>query len=428
MPSHLLVERALALVPETEEFLALTDAIIGTSIPDRANWWAGSTAYATIGKRIVDPARLAESIPAIVQKAQRRLEELFQLIVQAIQQQQNGDLAGAAESLIRAGEMEEGDRRLDKAEALYTLALEIAQNLRDKAPQILALRRLARVARSAVRLDEAWTRYEQSYQLSLDQMDVAGQVVACQGLGNVCIDRGKRDLSRSWFERGLELAHGLTDPTLTWPFYTSLSALALQEGNLREAESLLPKAWEQITEAGDSNAVLIWYNNKGLLLLEHGDASGAEQVFRDGLERADSPFWEVILRRNLGQSLIPQERLFEAEEEARKAEEVAILHRLIPYLVDAYELLGTIARYRCDEEGFVFFEQALRVCRERGLPQVKEASVYYEYGLLYQSCGRPVEARAYLEQARDIYSDLGLAPELERVNKALETMETQTAA
>lgn len=420
MPSHLLVERALALVPEGEDFLALTDAVIGTSAPDRENLWAGSTAYATIGKRVVDPERLAEAIPAMVQDAQRRLEALFTLIVQAIRQQRSGDPGGAAETLIRAGEAEERERRLDKAEGFYSLALEIAKDLREKAPHVLALRRLARVARSGARLDEAWTRYEQSYQLSVDQMDVAGQVIACQGLGNVCVDRGQRDRARAWFERGLELARGVTDPSLTWPFHTNLSAMAMQDGNLAEAEALLATAREEVTEAGDPGAVLIWYNNRGLLLLEHGDPAGAEKVFREALERTTDPFWQVILRRNLGQSLIPQERLFEAEEEARRAEELAIVHRLIPYLVDVYELLGTIARHRRDEEGFVFFEQALRICRERGLPQVRAASVHHEYGLLYGSCGRPAEARAYLERARDIYLELGLTPELRRVREELE--------
>ncbi|HEU0077354.1 MAG TPA: hypothetical protein VFQ76_06870, partial [Longimicrobiaceae bacterium] len=58
MPSHLLVERALALIPDSEEFLPLSDAVIGTSRVDTDKVWARSGAYATVGKRVVDAAGL----------------------------------------------------------------------------------------------------------------------------------------------------------------------------------------------------------------------------------------------------------------------------------------------------------------------------------------------------------------------------------
>jgi hypothetical protein len=48
-PPHLLVERALALVPDSEEFLPLSDALIGSSRVDREKVWARSGAYATLG-------------------------------------------------------------------------------------------------------------------------------------------------------------------------------------------------------------------------------------------------------------------------------------------------------------------------------------------------------------------------------------------
>lgn len=428
MPVNLLVERALAVVPDSEEFLPLSDAVIGSSHIDYDKLWARSSAYATLGKRIVDPGKLAQLIPGLVEKAQERLRDLFTLIVEAIEQQQRGDLATAAATLIRAGEIEEAHRSLEKAEKIYAHALEIARDLRDKEPQILALRRLGRVARAAGRLQEAWQWYEQSYHLSIDQMDVPGQVVACQGLGNLCDDRGQRDRSRAWYERGLTLARGLEDPMLVWPFYTNLSVLARRIGKLDEAESLLARAQEAIEAAESEIGMLFWYNGKGLLLLERNDLTGAEQVYRDGLGRFTDPFWELTLRVNLGQALLAQGRLFEAEEEARKAEEIGVLNRLIMDLVDVYNLLGKIAAARCDEEGFIFYEQALQVCHERGLPQIKEAAIYHGYGLLHKACGRSREAIAYLEQARDIYSALGLPPELGRVEADLAALHTSSAA
>lgn len=426
-PPHLLVERALALVPDGEEFVALSDALIGSSRLDRDKVWARSGAYATLGKRVVDADRLAEAIPALVARAQERLQTMFGLILEAVRHQQAGSAAEAARTLIRAGELEEGERRLEKAEKIYQLALDISRDLKEKEPHVLALRRLGRVTRAGGRLEEAWGWYEQSLHLAVDQLDAAGEAVACQGLGNLCDDRGTREDARAWYERGLEAALTLDDPSLDWPFYANLAVLALLEGDLAESERFLERARERTHATGADDALLFWRNNRGLLLMETGDHAGAEAVFREALSGGADPHWEMTVRVNLGNALIPQGRLFEAEEEARRAEEIAILHRFIPDLVDVYVLLGDVARSRCDEEGFVFYEQALSVCHERALPRKTEAAILHGYGLLHAACGRPAEARAYLEAARDTYQALGFAPELARVAADLARLEPAPA-
>ncbi|HST62466.1 MAG TPA: hypothetical protein VLK84_27425 [Longimicrobium sp.] len=426
IPPHLLVERALALVPDYEEFLPLSDAVIGASRVDLEKVWARSGAYATVGKRVVDPARVDELMRQLLEKSQQRLRDLFDLVLGAIREQQAGNASTAAEMLVRAGEMEEGERRLDKADRIYRMALGISQDLRDKAAHILALRRLGRTARTAGHLDEAWSWYEQSWQLAVDAMDLEGQVIACQGLGNVCDDRGERDAARTWWERGLEMAAGLDQPALEWPLFINLSVLTMLEGDLAEAERLLGRARERMERTGWAGARMFWMNNRGLLQMEHGDAAAAEAVFREALAEPEAQgHWELTLRVNLGEALLRQDRLLEAADEARRAEEVAIVHRLVPDLVDVYNLLGAIARGRCDEEGFVFYEQGLRVCQERGLPRKTEAAVLHGYGQLHCACGRPEEGRGYLDAARDVYRALGFAPELARVENDVARLEPE---
>ena len=424
VPPHLLVERALALVPDYEDFLPLSDALIGASRVDSDKLWARSGAYATVGKRVVDPARVEEMVRVRLDRSHQRLRELFDLVLGAIREQQAGNPATAAEMLVRAGEMEEAARRLDKADRIYRMALGISQDLREKDPHIVALRRLGRTARTAGHLDEAWSWYEQSWQLAVDALDVEGQVIACQGLGNVCDDRGERDRARLWWERGLEMATGLDQPALEWPLYINLSVLAMLEGDLAEAERLLERARERMERTGTPGARMFWMNNRGLLQLEHGDLAAAEAVFREALDEAEG-HWELTMRVNLGEALLRQGRLLEAADEARRAEEVAIVHRLVPDLIDVYNLLGAIARERCDEEGFVFYEQGLRVCQERGLPRKTEAAVLHGYGLLHCACGRPEEGRGYLDAARDVYRALGFAPELARVEKDVARLEPE---
>lgn len=417
----LLVERALALVPDYEDFLPLSDALIGASRVDADKQWARSGAYATVGKRVVDPAHVEELVRVRLERSQQRLREMFDLVLGAIREQQAGNPATAADMLIRAGEMEETARRLDKAERVYRMALGISRDLREKEPHVLVLRRLGRTARTAGRLDEACTWYEQSCQLAVDALDVEGQVIACQGLGNVCHDRGERDRARRWWEQGLQLAAGLDQPALDWPLYINLSALFMLEGDLAESERLLERARERMEQSGAPDARMYWLNNRGLLLLEHGDHAAAEGVFREALDGAEG-HWELTMRVNLGEALRGQARLLEAEDEARRAEEVAIVHRLVPDLIDVYSLLGSIARDRCDEEGFVFYEQALRVCHERAMPRKTEAAILHGYGQLHCACDRPEEGRGYLEAAREVYRSLGFAPELARVEENLKKL------
>ncbi|HEX6041442.1 tetratricopeptide repeat protein [Longimicrobium sp.] len=424
LPPHLLVERALALVPDYEDFLPLSDAVIGASRVDLEKVWARSGAYTTLGKRVVDPERVDDLVRQLLDRSHQRLREMFELVLGAIREQQAGNAAVAAEMLVRAGEMEEAEGRLDKAERIYHMALRICQDLREKEPHVLALRRLGRTARTAGRLDQAWSWYDQSWQLAVDAMDLEGQVIACQGLGNVCDDRGERDRARTWWERGLELAAGLDAPTLEWPLYVNLSVLTMLEGDLGEAERLLGRGRERMERTGAPEARLYWLNNRGLLQLEHGDPAAAEAVFREALPEAEGR-WELTLRVNLGEALLRQGRLLEAADEARRAEEVAIVHRLVPDLVDVYTLLGAIARERCDEEGFVFYEQALRVSHERGLPRKTEAAILHGYGQLHAACGRPEEGRGYLEAARDVYRALGLGPELARVDEDVARLEPE---
>src|SRR5262249_1441979 len=152
---------------------------------------------------------------------------------------------------------------------------------------------------------------------------------------------------------------GLGDAVLERPFYTNLSVIAIKHGELADAEALLARARERIAATGADDAMPFYLNNRGLLLTEHGDLEGAEAVVRQALEREVEPRWEITVRTNLGDVLLRQGRLFEAQEEARRAEELAIVHRLIEDCVDVYLLLGGVARARGDEEGFVFYEQAL---------------------------------------------------------------------
>jgi len=128
---------------------------------------------------------------------------------------------------------------------------------------------------------------------------------------------------------------------------------------------------------------------------------------------------DVTIRLHLAELLLGTGRWLEAEEEMRRAEQLAITSNQTRGLVQIYTLLGTLRGRQGDETGFVFFEQAIALCRALEGPPIDEARIYQAYGLFRQVCGGPDEARAYLERAGEIFRSLGVDEEVERVAAAL---------
>jgi hypothetical protein len=83
-------------------------------------------------------------------------------------------------------------------------------------------------------------------------------------------------------------------------------------------------------------------------------------------------------------------------------------------------LMGRLRGKQKDETGFVFFEQAIELCRVTERVPSVEGRVYREYGTFRSLLGSPEEARAYYEKARAIFESLGETGELAGVEAELE--------
>jgi len=84
--------------------------------------------------------------------------------------------------------------------------------------------------------------------------------------------------------------------------------------------------------------------------------------------------------------------------------------------------MGRLRGAQEDETGFVFFEQAIELCKTLERSQASEAEVYQEYGLFRERLGQREEARAYLERAREIFDALGEAVEVKQVEAQLQRL------
>ena len=148
---------------------------------------------------------------------------------------------------------------------------------------------------------------------------------------------------------------------------------------------------------------------EALVLADLGQPARAAAAYREALAwawRADrAPETEVFIRLNFARLHIETASFIEAEEEIRKAEQLAIAGNQLRQLVQIYTMLGRLRGRQAEEAGFVFFEQAVALARMLGRVPGLEAEVYQEYAAFKHAVGARAEAEELLERARQIRVD-----------------------
>jgi tetratricopeptide (TPR) repeat protein len=267
-------------------------------------------------------------------------------------------------------------------------------------------------------LDDALELYRLGYEIADAQRDVEGMVVACQGMGNVLVEQARWAEAEEWYRRGLERLGDASPSRLHWQLESNLSLVARRAGRLAESEEWLDRARHTVELLGDATGRVYVLNAEGLLWLSRGEPGRAEAAYREAIGSATTPLERARVMVNLAESLLRQGRLADSEGLTRELETLAIEHRLIASLPYAYRGLGAIARARKDEEGFLFYEQALDLCREGGLPAYELALTQLEYAEFEADTGRRDAALARLDEAGAIFARLGAGLELDRTEAA----------
>jgi tetratricopeptide (TPR) repeat protein len=128
---------------------------------------------------------------------------------------------------------------------------------------------------------------------------------------------------------------------------------------------------------------------------------------------------ELMIRLRLTELYLELGRLRDAEDEARRAENTAMAHQQRAVLARVYVLLGRLRGRQGDESGFVFFEQAIELCRSGEPARRLEVDVYREYARFRATMGDQDEARAYLERARELLEPFGDETARQRIEEEL---------
>jgi tetratricopeptide (TPR) repeat protein len=422
------VDHALKALPEVDDLGGLREALIGVSREDRGQAWSAAAAYATLDGRLADTAALEARIAALADEARQRVDAVMRHSLAALRALESGDEAAAARALVAAGEVEEDAGRLDEAESFFRQALALGRRPRDRSAEGLALRRLGRVARERGDLDHALRFYLAGYEVALAQRDAQGAIVGCQGVGNVYVDQGLWEKAREWYQRGVGLVSPGSPMRPLWQLYSNLAVVARRVGELGASAEWLDRAEALVLATDDPGGRLPIENGRARLLVERGQYAAAARAYRRSIKGQGSPSLRGAVLAALAECLLAAGDLRGTEAAARELERLALVHRLTPLLPDAYRTLGAVARARREEDGFVFYEQALDLCRVSGLPPFELAQTQHEYALYEREMGRAESAAARLEEALAIYRRLGTRPEIRKAEAEMDELRAQIGA
>ncbi len=420
------VQKALALLPDLEALLPLRALLVSISRPDERALWSSSGPYLTLGKRGVQPDELRRRMPEAFRRITAHLQALYRAYLEALECQQANDGGGAVAALLRAGGLEESVGRVAQARAWYEVALTVAETLQDRRPEVQLLGSLGHVALTLGQLPEGARHFQRALALAEAEFDQGGAIAACQGLGDTAVAQGQWGGAQAWYARGLRLAEASADHRSLARLERQLAVLTRKQGSLAAAGDHLRRAREAAETSGDPEEMGRVLATQGELDVELGRHDAAAAAYREALawvQRAPrNPNLELTIRLHIAELQLDQARLLEAEEELRRAEQLAIAANTTRGLVQIYTLMGKLRGSEQDETGFVFFEQAIELCNTLERSLATEAQVYLEYGLFRERLGQRDEARAYLERAREILTYLGEAVERGRVDAELEKL------
>jgi tetratricopeptide (TPR) repeat protein len=329
-------------------------------------------------------------------------------------------------ALLHAGRLEEGAGRLLQAGEWYEVALGVSATLQDRRPEVESLGALGRLALELGQYAAGARHFQRALALAEAEFDQVGAIAACEGLGDAALWQGEWSGARAWYARGLRLAEASAALRAVGRLERQLGVLARKQGDVAAAGEHLRRARERLEAAGAPEEVARVLSAQGQLdaaLERHGSAAAAYREALAWVQRGPrDAALELSIRISLAELQLATGRLLEADEELRRAEQLAIADNLTRRLTEIYTLMGRLRGAQDDETGFVFFEQAIELSKLLERSPAAEAQVYLEYGLFRERLQQREEARAYLERAREIFDSLGEAVARERVEAELRKM------
>ena len=412
------VEQALRMLPEAEGLAPLRALLLSSARAPDDDWGSGAP-YRTIGRCEASPETMLQNVAEASARVQAHLGELWERYISALEHVDHNDSAAATAALLANGRQEQESGRLVQARAWFQSARTLAEGLKDRKPEVETQLALGELALFLGFYEDAAREFQRALVLAEFDFDQTSAIRAAKGLGDVAVERAAWTGANAWYSRALRLAEAMPHERWVAQLHHAVAELARRMGDLNAASVSVRAARERFESLGDSHEMARVLTTQGLIEGQHGLHARASAALSEALAlvRSGAPDLglEVFIRIQIARVHVEQRRYLEAEEELRRAEDLAIAANLLRRLAEIYSLLGTARGEQGDETAFVFFEQALEIARMLDRWPIAEAQVLYDYGRFRERLGAADEAFAHFERAREIFESVGASAELERV-------------
>ena len=420
--SDVAVEEVLALLPPLDDLEVLRLRLISSAQPDPRRTWDGSSAFATVDKRILRPDEIDRALDDAEAALRDYMTSLHQGLRPVLRSFFEGDLDGAARHLVALGEQHEELGRVRSAHQCYGAALRASLPLAEKGAQVLALRRVGRISLALGEFQEAASHYERSAELARDSADLHAEVIARTGGGNVYLWQGRWPEAEAAYRAALALADSAPKGTLDLErgqLFNNLGNVSTRLERADDAEEWFARA-QAIWNTHDSpqDLAVCLHNLAHLRALLQGRDDEASVIYERAFALPITPTLRVAIAVDIAELRLRQGHVTQAEEWAHVAEEHAIAAASPYLLVRFYHGRGNIARSRGDADGFTLYEKALEIARAKGYTYL-EAETLADYAALRLQTGGVEEAQAYLERACEMFAELGAVQDQARAEEAL---------
>ena len=424
MKKPLRVERVLRLLPAIEAMEPLRSLLVSTPRADDQARWSSSGPYLTIGKHNVDVDALRQRVDSLVRRIGAHLTVLYDAYVRAVDALESGDGNVIVSALADGGAAEERANRVAQATAWYEVAFRVASELSDRGPEIEMLDRLGRIEHERARFDESARYHQRALVLCEATFDHAGAIRACIGLGHASLARDEPDGAHAWYLRALRQAESIPNPEWIGTIERHLGEVAWRQGDATKARARLRRAREVLEPLSSPTELARVLAATARIESQVGNTDDAIAAGREALAWSEAPAADPLVRIDIllemADVYASSGLLFDADNELRRAEELAIAKRLSDRLIDVYVAMGKVCAIRGDETGFVFFEQAADLCHALAPLTSREGRVYEEYGNFRIRFKEPEEGLAHLQRARQIFEAAGDRASLARLSRELE--------
>jgi protein O-GlcNAc transferase len=306
--------------------------------------------------------------------------------------------------------------------------LQFAEQTEDALMKAEAMRKIAMNKDQTGNWEDALESYKESLSIvqSLDKLTQIGLVY--NNIGYVYFERSDLDEAMKYFQKALKIGKQSGDNRLIGDVANNLGMIASLRGGFDEAIKYYEDCVVKFEESDDWHGLAQAYQNLGVAYFRKGMLEKADEHYRMSLEISEKRgIYRLITYTSLNRA-----EVYLAWPDLAKAKSFCDrAFEILSFLDDKWaraegqKYYGMI--YKCQHD-FQSAKRAFRMSLEVSeecahLPNMAE--VHCEMGAMYKEEGELGEALAHFSKSREIFQDLRIAEEVQRIDGYIDEIRSE---